>query len=232
MWLSHSTGLYFPLINYLYLVQQPCLSNVTSTESSQCLSAPSKKNIFFSRNLDDSAIFASIVIWNLQKTGILKYFLIFPLIVAAEMLGYCILLHTTWKWKSIFVFKTILKRQANKYLLVTCFNFNITLKELEKESKQWSLTKVTDTYLRRKTYPNEAVREHDSIVEYNGEVCDLHEVTLSSRSQCPQLQMRGLISTCGYQTFMLKTLSQIMGLASWLAAQYIHLYEVLKQHWK
>lgn len=57
-------------------------------------------------------------------------------------------------------------------------------------------------------------------------------VTLSSRSQFLQQQRRGLISISGYQTFILNTLSQITGLARWVAARGIHLYEVLKQQWK
>lgn len=57
------------------------------------------------------------------------------------MLGYYILLHTTWKWKSILFLKTILKRFANKHLSTTCFILSIVMKELEKKSKKWSLTK-------------------------------------------------------------------------------------------
>lgn len=86
--------------------------------------------------------------------------------------------------------------------------------------------------MRRKIFASQAIGEHDGIVEYNGEMCNLREVTLSSRSQFPQLQTRGLILISGYQTFVLTTLSQITGLASWVAAQYIHLYEVLKQQWE
>lgn len=64
------------------------------------------------------------------------------------MLGYHILLYATWKWKSVFSLKAVLKI-ANKYLLYF-FILNIVLKELEKESKLWSLTKVADIHLRRK----------------------------------------------------------------------------------
>lgn len=68
------------------------------------------------------------------------------------MLGYHILLYATWKWKSVFSLKAVLKI-ADKYLLDTCFILNIVLKELEKESKLWSLTKVGDIHLRRKNIP-------------------------------------------------------------------------------
>lgn len=64
------------------------------------------------------------------------------------MLGYHILLYATWKWKSVFSLKAVLKI-ANKYLLYF-FILNIVLKELEKECKLWSLTKVADIHLRRK----------------------------------------------------------------------------------
>lgn len=74
---------------------------------------------------------------------------------------------------------------------------------------------------------------HKSSIGYNGKThnlgnwfCLLEFVSLSGR------HMRALVLIRGYQTFLLSTLSQMMGLASWVAAQDIHLDEVLKQQWK